>query len=367
MALKDSWQQQKRQRQQEVIQRRNQVSEALTLAQRERQERASQLRSDLSLFRETLVSDDRSRNLEFQHFYLQLQHETQSFLAEARGQRQKQAQDMAQQLCEVIQNLQQQTADFLILTGAERAWMAQQLANDLQKFQIALSESVSSLRQDIQSELQELRIETDLLLHQSQQQRIKTQICLTQHLVVFTEALRSSVQIYLSEVSANRQAQAASLDKKLHQTRVDRTAQTKALFAGLADFRIQIQQYHASLKSTVWGDAAIEMLGIAQKPSTAPLKSPAPYLVKSTPNLVQGKAAPTEAIMPKVATPVLEADYEEKIYQYIDLIKGARLTEIESSLGISRFQAVDALRSLIQKGLVTQRDRVYRIQEDFTV
>jgi hypothetical protein len=375
MALKDSWQQQKRQRQQEAIQRRKQVSETLTLTQKERQEKASQLRSDLSLFRETLVSDDRSRNLEFQHFYSQLQYETQSFLAEARDQRQKQAQQVAQQLSEFIQTLQQQTATFLTVTEAERVLMAQQLTHDLQGFRIALNESMSSLRQDMQSELQDLQIETELLLHQSRQQRIKTQLRLTRHLAAFTETLRSNVQSYLSEVSANRQEQAAFLAERLHQNRVDRTTEIKALFASLADFRMQIQQYHASLKSVVWGEESLtEMPAIVQKPSiptSATPKTPTHLIAKpisAQPSRVAIAQPAGAAGMPiKVVTPVLEADYEEKIYQYIDLMEGARLTEIESSLGISRFQAVDALRSLIQKGLVTQRDRVYRIQEDFTV
>ncbi len=363
MALKDSWQQQKQQRQQEAIQRRQQVGEALTLTQKARQEKASQLRSDLSLFRETLVSHDRSRNLEFQKFYSELQSKTQSFLTEAKDQRQKQSRQVAQQLSDFIQNLQQQTTDFLTVTEAERLLMAQQLANDLQSFRIALNESASSLRQDIQLELQDLQIETELLLYQSRQQRLKAQIRLTQHLAAFTETLRSNVQIYLSKVSISRQEQAELLTERLHQSRVDRTAEMKALFASLADFRLQIQHYHTSLKSAVWGDA-IETPTIAQKPFPAPLKAIPPAVTTPMSSPVQVKVAKAIAI-PKAA--VLQADYEEKIYQYIDLMKGARLTEIESSLGISRFQAVDALRSLIQKGLVTQRDRVYRIQEDFTI
>lgn len=372
MALKDSWQQQKRQRQQEAIQRRDRVSEALTLTQKERQEKASQLRSDLSLFREALASDDRSRNLKFQHFYLQLQHETQSFLAEARERRQKQAQKIAQQLSEFIQGLQQQTTDFLTLTEAERVLTAQQVAKDLQKFRIALNERASSLRQDIRSELQDSQTETEFLLHQSREQRITTQIRLTQHLAAFTETLRSNVQTYLSEVSASRQEQAESLGERLHQNRVDRTTEVRALFANLADFRVQIQQYHTSLKSAVWGDTSIETSVTAQKSplAPAPLKTltclPAKPTMTSSPAQIT-VAQPAKAVTPKAATPILEADYEEKIYQYIDLMEGARLTEIESSLGISRFQAVDALRSLIQRGLVTQRDRVYRIQEDFTL
>jgi len=57
------------------------------------------------------------------------------------------------------------------------------------------------------------------------------------------------------------------------------------------------------------------------------------------------------------------AQTEATIHAYILEIKGARLTEIETALGMNRFQAVDALRSLIKKGLVTQRDRTYLAQD----
>jgi hypothetical protein len=58
------------------------------------------------------------------------------------------------------------------------------------------------------------------------------------------------------------------------------------------------------------------------------------------------------------------ADVEREIIGYLQNGEGARLTEIESALDINRFQAVDALRSLIKQGRVTQRDRVYVIQEE---
>ncbi len=57
------------------------------------------------------------------------------------------------------------------------------------------------------------------------------------------------------------------------------------------------------------------------------------------------------------------AQTEAAIHAYIHEVKGARLTEIETALGMNRFQAVDALRSLIKKGLVTQRDRTYLAQD----
>jgi predicted transcriptional regulator len=55
---------------------------------------------------------------------------------------------------------------------------------------------------------------------------------------------------------------------------------------------------------------------------------------------------------------------EEVVYNYLHLSQGAHLSEIETELGINRFQAVDALRSLIQKDLVIKQDRTYLVQEE---
>lgn len=57
---------------------------------------------------------------------------------------------------------------------------------------------------------------------------------------------------------------------------------------------------------------------------------------------------------------------EQEIFEFLKMSSGARLTELESALDINRFQAVDALRSLIKQGRVTQRDRVYVVQEEAT-
>ncbi|NJK53535.1 MAG: hypothetical protein HC936_13305, partial [Leptolyngbyaceae cyanobacterium SU_3_3] len=277
MALKDSWEQQKQQRQQAAIERRQKVHEALTVTQQERQEKASQLRSDLSLFRETLASDDRSRNLEFQHFYAELKTETQAFLLNIRNQRQAQAQKTAQQLNEFVQNLQQQTASFLAMTEAERLLMARQLADDLQSFQSTLEANVSSLRQDIQLELQDLQIETQLLLDQYRQQHIKTQIRSARNLIAFTANLRSSIQEYLLEVSETRQKETELLAQRLQKSRRDRSAKVQALFGQLAEFRLQIQQYHANLKTIVWGEemALCPVISETQKSATiAPQSTP---------------------------------------------------------------------------------------------
>jgi Mn-dependent DtxR family transcriptional regulator len=63
--------------------------------------------------------------------------------------------------------------------------------------------------------------------------------------------------------------------------------------------------------------------------------------------------------------PAQSPPLEEAVYNYLHLADGARLIEIESELGINRFQAVDALRSLMQKDLIIkEKDRTYHVQEE---
>ncbi len=393
MALKDSWQQQRQQRQQVATQRRQQVSETLAIAQKERQELASQVHSDLNLFRTTLTRADRDRTIEFQRFStelqqhrVELQRETQEFLTNVSDRRHSQAQQVASQLREFVQALQVQTADFLAVTELDRSVMAQQLADDLHLFREVLDERVNALRQDIRTDIQELQLETHAFLSQSQQQRIKTQIRLTRNLAAFTENLHRGVQNYLSDAKTARHDRAASLVQTLCQNRMDREAENSVLFSRLAEFRSQLRHYCAELKSTVWGEdnssTSIRQVSESVAPQPSPVLKTLPTRLASVPSIpkialsqkpvqpVEPMEAPKSKSLSLMGNNDINADaraFEEKVYHYIESMQGARLTEIESAMGISRFQAVDTLRSLIQKGLVTQRDRVYRIQEDFVV
>ena len=58
-----------------------------------------------------------------------------------------------------------------------------------------------------------------------------------------------------------------------------------------------------------------------------------------------------------------EVAFEKEVYTFLHNAEGGRLTQIETALNLNRFQAVDALRSLIKKGLITQRERVYLVQQ----
>ncbi|MBW4519274.1 MAG: gas vesicle protein GvpC [Scytolyngbya sp. HA4215-MV1] len=414
MALRHEWQAQRQHRQQEFAQRQQQVQESLASARQERQHTAAQLRDDLSLFRESLMQNEKVRSLqcqkfqsELQQFCQTLQQETQAFLSSANDRRQAQAQALAQQLDAFVQALQHQTVEFLALTRAERSTMAQQLSQDLQAFHTRLATTVVALRQEIQllhqqiqSEVEALRIDTQQSLAINQQQRLQVKMQLTQDLAAFTDNLRQEVELYLLEVATQRQQRAEQLSQTLSQSRDDRFAEVQSLFTRLGEFRTELKAFQANLHQTVWGTHSSSSSVQVTQPTA---KEPA---VKSTPRSLtvvpSAPPSPPVASAPVVSTPVAENKptnpvvnnvevsvatmpsvetvpptqgtkailedaivYEKDVYNYIHEIQGARLTQIESALGISRFQAVDALRSLIKKGLVTQRDRVYLAQETF--
>lgn len=290
MAYKDSWHHQRQLRLQQVEQRRQAVSLLLQETHKQRQATASQLRSDLSLFRESLAFDASVRR------------------------------EKLQQDCEA---LHQQTQEFLAIAHFDRELMSQQLKHDLQSFRSTLTETVDSLRQTIQADLQRLQLETQLYLEEADQVRIKQRIQLICNLSTFVEKLRSDVAAFLIDAALERQ-------QKALQAKRDRTSELDRLFSEFAEYRSQLKQFRADLSCTVW-----------KSTPTKPEKS----IVKSV--------TPVKSAPPKTD--------EDKIYEYIEVMQSVRLTEIESALGMTRIQAVEGLRSLIQQGRITQRDRVYQI------
>lgn len=63
------------------------------------------------------------------------------------------------------------------------------------------------------------------------------------------------------------------------------------------------------------------------------------------------------------ATETVEIPFSQAILTYLKQSHGARLSQIEKALHLDRFQVVDALRLLTEKGSVVQRDRLYLVQE----
>jgi hypothetical protein len=393
VSLHDSWQAGRKQRQQEVIDRQQHVRHTLDSFQQERQARAAEMREELRLFQ------------------LGLQLETHDLLATATAQRQAQAAQLTQHLQAFVQTLREQTAELISLNAADRSIMAQQLAQELGEFHGNLTTSVALLRQTLERQMQEIRQDVRISLQANRQERIRNHLELMQALNEWMGNLRSSVQTYLAELELVRQERAQQLHLMLWQERDRRTAVVNELFQELAQFRGELAEYCAELRQSVWGNhtahsPAVTSTQPAAKIPTKPIaKSSIKSVAKKAPNTSKKQttrpiasattltsasasaktqtAAPTTvaASPPPISLPTeslitsvpsakpepSETQIEKDIYTHIHQTKGARLTELETALGINRFQAVDALRSLIKKGLVTQRDRMYLIQEDINL
>jgi gas vesicle protein GvpN len=60
-----------------------------------------------------------------------------------------------------------------------------------------------------------------------------------------------------------------------------------------------------------------------------------------------------------------DRDGEAEVYHYLEKSEGMRVSQISKALGLNRFETIDALRSLMKKGLLIQRDdRLYVASQD---
>jgi hypothetical protein len=361
-SLRDSWLAGRTQRQQELNERRKQVQDTLNSFQQERQQLAAQLRDDLGLFQLTLRQN------------------TQAFLSAATEKRQVNAHALFQELQQFAQTLRFETADLLSQLTSDRLLKAQELFQQLSAFRKQLGRDVAVMLDTMAQTRQEVRRE------------------LIDDLTQFVASLQADVQTYLTELEMMREGRAHAVWTMLQNSHDRRAADMQALFAEFAQFRAELQSYRQSLAESVWGTAGsvtnptpIAIPTATTKP-TAPSAAPA----KPTPSVssvrsplssqasqpvatsapvapaVVGSADATLVETPTVATQPGESemsstDLEQMIYEHIHQMQGARLPDIEEALGINRFQAVDALRALIKEGMVTQRDRVYMIQEEVSL
>lgn len=412
ISLNSSWQEQRRKRRQELTQRQQEVQCTLSKFQQQRHAKATQLREEL------------------QQFHLELQQETQEFLLNTSLERQIEAEQLFKQLSSFTQALHEQTTQLISLMAAERALMAQQLFQDLSEFHANLNTSVALLRQNLQQRMQQLRVgvkqlqlETHQRLQAYQQERIRQQIQLMQGLSDWMASLQSEVQTYLSEVELARQERKQHLHQMFQQERSRRADEMQQLFQELTAFRSELKDYRTNLHKMVWGESIVAQSGntgsermqpvvrakpentipeIAStpvrpvrsmpvqsipkgqsaKPETAKseaLKS-APTASPATPSVIFNQVPTTTAhnVLPNkipvasnqvVPQGVLKdmSQSEGDVYKLIRQHHGARLSEIETALNMNRFQAVDALRNLIKKRLITQRDRTYLIQEEVSL
>jgi len=112
---------------------------------------------------------------------------------------------------------------------------------------------------------------------------------------------------------------------------------------------------------------AIEPANLNTQSRTATITATAIATEPTTLKAPESQAAPATS-EPSAAT-IAEAEItdqdklgldEAEVYTYLRQANGARVSEIEAALSMNRFQAVNALRSLAQKGILAQRNnRLY--------
>lgn len=374
MSLKMSWQAARVQRQHDISCRQAAVQQILAEFQRTRQEMALEQQQDLTGFRAALTHQEAQRQAALQPFRAALQTycqtvqvEVQEFLAQSRDRRQAQAQALATELATFVRQVRQETQALLAEAGADRGLLAQQLSQELRQFHTELQVSVRSLRAMLQTE---------------------------------TLERQATVQDFLNDCTEWRIQTATATRDRLQASRLHRTTAINALFEQFATAKRDRQHHRANLRTAVWGNttptapaappSSMRAIPTTTLPAhapvrpqmaTAPSKPASPKLAhpklttKPTATKPSRSAAPakslgkamstgksTQNLAASQAANTSEVAHEKAVYHFLQNNNGGRLTQIETSLGINRFQAVDALRSLIKKGLVTQRDRVYLIQ-----
>jgi hypothetical protein len=390
-ALYDQWQADRQLRQSEVVNRRDQVSTDLERWQANRLAHAVLLRQDL----DDLMADLRTS--------------TTLWLTQITADRQAQILPRQQVRQDYVQQLQTNTEELLTNYQAEREVSAievrQQLEHDCQVMQATVSE----LRLDIAQELRQIQqqVAADRAGHRQDQAMVRAE--LLPQLTAYVEDLQVQVQATLKDLADVRQEAAVVNQEQRHSDRQVLTDTVEVMFSELADFRQQLQSQRAQLSHMVWGGAAVA--STVTKPPTRPGSTRPAVPARSAPTskpavkpASKAKVAPAKAVPMKVAAATTKSTkvpparaaaatrsapvativapaavavatpltpeppeppaLEEVVYNYLHLSQGARLSEIETELGINRFQAVDALKSLIQKDLVVKQDRTYLVQEE---
>lgn len=384
-ALYEQWQAARQQRQDEVLDRRDQVDADLERWQSDRLAHAVQLRQDLA----QMVAD--------------LQTETQLWLRQTADQRRAKIPPMQQALQQYAQALQIETQAKLTDLHDQRHIAAADLRHRLQQDCQARQEAVGDLRLEMVQDLKQIRQRVQLLKQETvalqagyRQEQAMMRSELMPKLADYVDNLQAEVQNSLAEVAELRQQAAIAHQAQRQQDRQALADSVDDLFVQLAAFRHHLQGQRQALTETVWGpgETAVSSPAPTAKPSNATRRPPQakptpPQAAVQPPAPAKSPTADKPVVAPKfkavaqVAQPVPPAPaqpepatvvsapakaktptLDEVVYNYLHLAHGARLSEIESELGINRFQAVDALRSLMEKDLIVKDNRTYHVQEE---
>ncbi|GAB4302142.1 MAG: hypothetical protein Fur0025_42770 [Oscillatoriaceae cyanobacterium] len=348
MALYDNWVAQRHRRIELTRSRQHQVGGELRSLQAVRQDTAAQVRAQLDDFtaklrqqRQHLARQSAAAAASRQQLTTERHEAIGDFLRDTASRRYRQGQQQAQQLADFAQTLAQKTAQFLAATQADRSLMAEQLAADLADFHAQLKTTVATNRLSWLQQHAAMRVE------------------LKQDLAAFVSELQADVREYLQELELLAEARGRQLRQDLQVSRSDRQATMRELQAQLEALKLNLRQYAQNLRQEVWGSA----LSVATPPvATAPAPTPAKTVAPPPPppkTVAPPLPSPPTPIPPGEKGAGTMIPHEAQVYAYIKDTQGARLREIEDSLQLNRVQTVDALRSLMKKELIAQRDRLY--------
>lgn len=232
-----------------------------------------------------------------------------------------------------------------------RQAQAQQMRTDLGQYTSELQATVQTMQAQLQAQLVALHSEAEALRAAQGQERMVAGQDNRQNLAAYVEALKADVTVHLADAAAFVEDLSLQQQHVTATNREQRHRSVDALFVEFTHFRQQLVTDRANLRQLVWGNTP-----------TAPSTTTTSTTRTARRPKSQGASKPAPATE---ATSIPEVSIEERVYTHLQTqASGARLTEIEAGLQINRFQAVDALRSLIQKDLIVQKDRTYFIQED---
>ncbi|MBP0012795.1 MAG: hypothetical protein J7545_20695 [Roseofilum sp. SBFL] len=339
MALKDEWRSQREQRQTEARWRKEAVQTQIKTLNDQRQAATAQLQNQLRQFRTTLAQAEADRRFQGQQQQIALQTYT--------------------------QNLQDWIEDFLETCTTERSLMSDRIATTLQET------------------LERLQTETRNLLQTARQSRQQRYGDLQEDLAEFIEDLHLQMDSYRQHLEQKRQERIAEIQtrktevkKTLQENRQQQQESYQVLQGELDRFIQSLQAYRQNLYQAVWGDTPVAVPAQAVKPkpifrskrsisiAKGAVPKPAVSLPQPIPITPSLTPPPTpEQVLQKADKKNVNylSTEEEQVYNFLRKTPASRLTAIEEALGINRVQAVDTLRSLIKKGMVTQRDRLYSV------
>ncbi|MFH7242215.1 MAG: hypothetical protein ACHWZW_05120 [Spirulina sp.] len=420
-ALYEQWQNARALRQQEVAERREQVQVELETWQNDRLTQASQLHQNLSDMAEALrietaewlgqTTEDRLAQIPplrqaLQRYTEELQAETQALLTDYQSDRELSAALTRQQLAQDRQDLsdtvdelrldiaqdlrhiQQQVDAIQTQTAVDLAGYRQDQAMLRAELLPELADYVTNLKADVSQTLDDLNADRQILEVQQQEKRQQDRQALTEQVEAMFDELAGFRQHLAEQHAAVTEQVWGTGTGRYSPPKVQQSAPRvtpkpapkaapKPAPAGVArpaavtrPARPVAQTRPAATpKATQPAMAKVA----APSPAPSPVVSPAPVAVVTAPQPVS-QAEPVATVMPPVKAAVAVAEppvvtpdsppLEEVVYNYLHLANGARISEIETELGITRFQAVDALHALIQKGLIVKQDRTYLAKEE---